>query len=338
MSAETMADETHWALWLHAVRPLPELAGLAAAAEERGAAAILVADEGTDRDVHVTLAALAARTRSALLVAAVSNPHSRHPVASAAAFASLAELAPGRIVAGFGAGGSRVFQPMGLDPTRPLTALRETVDVVDALLAGKTVDHDGTFTARDAALPWSPGPLPLAIAGRGPKVEQLAGERADWVLLAGKSLTRVAGLVARLRAAGVAARGRPPAIAWNPAAAWTETLAEEIRAHLAYITVDLPPPERRALGVDDDLAARLRRVVTTDGPEAAAPLIPTAVLDEYAIIGDRAAVVSRLARLRQEVRPELIAFDASDYSVAFLDECAAVASDAGVVAGPIPRP
>src|ERR1700685_3877992 len=118
-------------MWLHAVRPLPELAGLAAHAEEQGAAAILVADEGTDRDLHVTLAALAQRTRTALLIAAVTNPYSRHPVATAAAFASLAELAPGRIVAGFGAGGSRVLGPMAIDADRPFSALRDTIDIVD---------------------------------------------------------------------------------------------------------------------------------------------------------------------------------------------------------------
>src|SRR5438093_401001 len=80
-----------------------------------------------------------------LLMGAVTNPHSRHPVATAAAFASLAELAPGRVVAGFGAGGTRVFDPLGLHPARPFTALRECVDVVDSLLRGHAVSHRGEF-------------------------------------------------------------------------------------------------------------------------------------------------------------------------------------------------
>src|ERR1700736_6860945 len=142
-------------LWLHAVRPLPQLAELSPSAEDMGAAAILVADEGTDRDIHVTLAALAQRTRSVMLVAAVSNPYSRHPVASAAAFASLAELAPGRIVAGFGAGGGLLLGTTGPTPSRPVTALQETIEVVDSLLSGKVVDHAGEFSVRAAALPWS---------------------------------------------------------------------------------------------------------------------------------------------------------------------------------------
>jgi hypothetical protein len=39
-----------WALWLHAVRPVPDLVGLARAAEDLGAYALLLADEGIDRD------------------------------------------------------------------------------------------------------------------------------------------------------------------------------------------------------------------------------------------------------------------------------------------------
>src|SRR6478672_4691284 len=132
-SARVPSTETGWGLWLHAVRPVAQLAALAAFAEARGASAILVADEGTDRDLFVTLAALGQRTSRVLLFGAVTNPHSRHPVSIAAAFGSLAELAPGRVVAGFGTGGSRVFGPLGLAPARPYTALVECVDVVEAL-------------------------------------------------------------------------------------------------------------------------------------------------------------------------------------------------------------
>ncbi len=332
------SELTRWGLWLHAVRPLHELGDLAAAAEALGAAAILVADEGTDRDVHVTLAALAHRTRSALLMAAVTNPLSRHPVTTAAAIASLAELAPGRIVAGFGTGGGRVTGPTGLHPARPFSALEEAIGVVTALLEGKTVDHEGQFTVRQGALSWSPSPIPIAVAGRGPRVERLAAERADWVLLAGKDTAAVESLVERLRRRGTAARGRPPAIAWNPVAAWTTPMIDEARSHLAYITVDLPAADRQALGVDDSLVARLRRVVNTEGPEAAAPLVPDSVVERYAVVGDRPGVVARLGELRARVRPELLVFDAGDYSVGFVEQCADLAADAGACSGPLPVP
>jgi 5,10-methylenetetrahydromethanopterin reductase len=306
-----------------------ELARLAATAEALGAAAILVADEGTDRDLYVTLAALAQSTSRVLLVGAVTNPHSRHPVATAAAFASLAELAPGRIVAGFGTGGSRVFGPMRLQPRRPFTALVECVDIGTALWRGEVVDHRGELGVSHAALAWSPGPVPIAIAGRGPRVEQLAARRADWMLLAGRPVDSVAGLIGDVRATGQATRGRPAAIAWNPSAAWTEAMRADVRTHLAYMAVDMPAAERTRLGLDDAQTARLREIVTTRGPEAAGPLIPDALVDRYAVTGSRSRVVTRLAALLELARPELLLFEAGDYSEAYLESAASVILDAG---------
>jgi alkanesulfonate monooxygenase SsuD/methylene tetrahydromethanopterin reductase-like flavin-dependent oxidoreductase (luciferase family) len=327
-----MSAKTGWGVWLHAVRPADELANLAAAAEDLGATAVLVADEGTDRDLHVTLATLALRTRRVLLVGAVTNPFSRHPVATAAAFAALGELAPGRIVAGFGAGGSRVFGPMRLKPRRPFTALVECVDVVQALWRGEVVDHTGEFDVDGASLPWSPGPLQLAIAGRGPRVERFAAERADWILLAGRAISRVAPLVTELRAVGVRTRNHAASIAWNPTAAWTAPMVDQIRAHFAYMVVDMPAADRTALGFEDDRIAQLKERVNSHNLEAAAALIPDTVLDRFAVTGSRAQVVARLAELRHAVQPEIVLFDADDYSVAFLEQVAGVARDAGAVA------
>ena len=192
---------------------------------------------------------------------------------------------------------------MGLQPRRPFSALRECVDVVDALLRGEAVEHRGEFSVR-AQLPWSSGGLQIAIAGRGPRVERLAATRADWVLLAGRAIAAVAVLVPRLRALGVTNRGRVAAIAWNPNVAWTEPMRDDVRAHLSYMLADMPESERV-------------------GPEA--------LLERFAVTGSRAEVVQRLDRLRRSVTPELFAFDAYDYSVAFVNELADVVAEAGIL-------
>jgi 5,10-methylenetetrahydromethanopterin reductase len=325
MSSET----TYWGVWLHAARPVADLAELAAHAEHLGAAAILVADEGTDRDLFVTLAAIAQRTQRANVFAAVTNPHSRHPVATAAAFASLAELAPGRIVAGFGTGGSRVFGPMALTPRRPFTALVDALDIVQPLLRQERVTHHGEVSADQASLPWSTHHVPIAIAGRGPRVERLAAERADWFLLAGRAVDRVPALATELRGTT-----RHLKIAWNPSLAWTLALEAEVRGHLAYMVVDMPHADRLTVGVNDALAARLKHVVATAGPEHAGPLLPPAVLDRFAIAGCRASVIARLRTALDQVRPELVLFEAHDYSRAYVEDAAELAHAAGAAAYP----
>lgn len=325
MSAE---GAPRWGLWLHGERPVPELAALAAHAEARGAAAVFLADELLDRDIYVTLAAVAAATRHLLLVPAITNPYSRHPVTTAVALASLDELAPGRVVTGLGVGGNLVLRPLGLAPERPYTALVETADVVRRLQAGERVTHRGQFQVVDAAVPWARGPLPLAVAGRGPRVEAYATRHADWLLLAGKPIADLPAIAAEARSAP--GRAGPAKIAWNPAAAWQPDAVRELRRHFAYMTVDLPAAWRERVGVTDGDVARLRAALAAGGPHAAEPLVPDAVLDAFALVGDRPSVVARLRAAADELAPELVVFGLSRYADEAVDEVAALAADAGL--------
>jgi len=106
---------------------LLELAGLA---EDLGYDCFWHADEKFHRDPFVGLSLLAANTRRLQLGVCVTEPYARHPALIAMAIASLAELAPGRMVLGLGAGGSG-FPAMGVVREHPSTALREAVGIRD---------------------------------------------------------------------------------------------------------------------------------------------------------------------------------------------------------------
>lgn len=320
---------THWALWFHAIEPIDHLVALAREAERLGAGAILIADEGIDRDLYVVMTAIAAATKRIALIPGITNPFSRHPVATAAALATLEELAPGRIVAGLGVGGSMVFGPMGIAPKRPFSALAETVDVVDRLLAGDEVTHEGEFVTRQAKLPWAPGRIPIAIAGRGPKVQQLAADRGDWVLLAGKKISGVPALVEGVRRRAADAGRRPPAVAWNPGAAWTAEAIATTRPRFSYMTIDMDPADKAAFGITDETVAALRRLLLESGPDAAAHLVPDAVLEQFAIVGDRAHVLEGLSAARAAATPEVLAFEMHAYTLEHVADVADLATAAG---------
>ena len=319
-----------WGLWLEPVLPPLELAALAQEAERAGASHVFVADEGTERDLFVVLSVIAQSTSRVLLGAGITNALTRHPVTLAAGFATLAELAPGRIVAGFGTGGTRTLAPMGLEPARPYTTLVQCIDVVEELLAGKEVTIEGEFAARDAKLSWSPGPLPIATAGRGPKVERLGATRADWILLSGKQIDLVAETCARIRDAGKSA-GNAPRIAWSSYIGWDEDTLENVRPHFTYIATDMPADLRRAAGIDDDTAARIQTIMLKDGMEAAARLVPDEVVRRYAVVGDRDRTVAELARIRAAARPDMFLLPVNDYSRAgdFVRSAPALLADAG---------
>lgn len=317
---------TAWGLYVHATVPVPQLVALAREAERQGASAIVVPDEGTDRDVYVTLAAIASATSTIVLVTGITNPHSRHPVVTAAAFASLAELAPGRVVVGLGTGGSMVFGPMGLAPARPYTALRETVDVVEALLDGTRVRHEGEVTVTGAQLGWSPGRLPVAIAGRGPRVEQLAIDRADWLLSAGRPAATMPELVDRQRSGR---QGPPAKLAWGTMTAWTDAGVACLRPYFAFITTNTPRPELHAIGVPDEVIDQIAAAFADEGLDAAAALVPDGLVEHYAVIDDAAGVARRLGAAARSFAPELVLIEAVEPTVDYIRQMATVADAAG---------
>lgn len=325
-----MTSGATWGLWLEPLLPPSELAAMAREAEDAGASHVFVADEGTERDLFVVMAVIAQATSRVLLGAGVTNPFTRHPVTLAAAFATLAELVPGRVVAGFGTGGSRTLAPMDLEPSRPYSALVQCLDVVEQLLAGKEVTFDGEFGVRGARLSWSPGPLPIATAGRGPKVESLGATRADWILLSGKPADLVPRVCAGIREAGAAA-GNVPRIAWSAYIGWDEAMLDEVRPHFTYIATDMPADLRRAAGIDDRTAERIRAIMLKDGMDAAARLVPNHVVRRYAVVAPRERAVAELARIREDARPDMFLLPVNDYARAgeFVRSAARILIEAG---------
>ena len=99
--------------------------------------------------------------------------------------ATLASLAPGRVIGGIGHGVQPWMGQMGVRPASPLTALEEVLVTTRRLLAGETLDEAGEYvTSRGIGLEHRPDPVPPVVAGvRGPKSLAVAGRSADGVIL-----------------------------------------------------------------------------------------------------------------------------------------------------------
>jgi 5,10-methylenetetrahydromethanopterin reductase len=143
-------------------------------------------DEKFFKDCYIGLCLVAQNTRNISLGPCVTDPYSRHPIMTAAAIASLAEVAPNRTWLGIGAGG-RGFQAIGVDRDRPAIAIREAVFIIRELLSGKTVDYKGeVISLHERSLDFKPiQHVPIMIAtGHGRFIQSLAGEIGDAVMLA----------------------------------------------------------------------------------------------------------------------------------------------------------
>ena len=111
----------------------------------------------------------------------------RTAAVTAMEIATLASIAPGRVVGGIGHGIQSWMEQMGVRPESPLTTLGEVMDAVRRLLRGEEVTVDGRTVHLDhVRLEHVPDPVPPVLAGvRGPKSMALAGRVADGVVLAG---------------------------------------------------------------------------------------------------------------------------------------------------------
>lgn len=259
-----------WGVSLMPDLPVAEMARLGAVADEAGFDRCWLFDEGVaTRDLYVTLTALALSTTRIHLGPGITNPYTRHPGVTAAAIASLHELSGGRAFLGLGAGGSLTLGPLGIAGDRPATTMRESIQVIRALLDGGPVDFDGSvLRLRHAQLSYGDPDIPLWVAARGPRILATGAELADGVSLDHIHRDFLTEQVGRVRAVAADA-GNDVSIAYSATLVVTDADLERVRRHMTYRLVDSPPAVREALGMGDDDVEALRQALA-DGLDAAA--------------------------------------------------------------------
>jgi 5,10-methylenetetrahydromethanopterin reductase len=166
--------------------PTVRLVELARRAEAAGFDRFGVSDWRFYQDCFVVMTACLQGTARLQVESLVTDPFVRHPSLTAAAHATMDELAPGRAIMGIGGG---IEQPRfwGESRPHPLRAVRETVEICRHMWRGDEVQYDGqVMRLHDARLQFvAPRPnIPVLIAARGRRMLQLAGELADIVHLA----------------------------------------------------------------------------------------------------------------------------------------------------------
>jgi 5,10-methylenetetrahydromethanopterin reductase len=158
-------------------------------AEEQGYEAVWQAESRLAREATIPMAAFAAVTDRIKVGAGVVNNWTRNPALLASTFSTLDDLAPGRVILGLGAWWEPLASKVGVDRRKPLTAMRETVQAVRALLNNETVTFDGEFVHLDGVeLDYvyherRPKNVPIYIGATGMKMMELGGEVGDGVLL-----------------------------------------------------------------------------------------------------------------------------------------------------------
>jgi 5,10-methylenetetrahydromethanopterin reductase len=162
---------------------LADVVGAVGAAEEAGFDYFWYGNEKLHPDMWVGLTAAALNSTSIGIGTFIVDPYVQHPAVTAATVATLDHYSGGRAVLVLGAGGSGLHE-LGLERTKPLAAVEDTVEIVRALLRGERVEREGPrFPARAQLHFAARADLPIWIATRGDRMLELAGRIADGVMI-----------------------------------------------------------------------------------------------------------------------------------------------------------
>jgi len=158
-------------------------------AEQKGFEAVWQAESRLVRDAIVPMAAYAAVTEKLKVGSGVINNWTRNIGLLASTFLTLDDLAQDRIICGIGAWWDPLAKNVGIDRKKPLTAMKETVQILKRLLAMERVTFHGQFIHVDGIEldvvhgRTEPRNVPVFIGATGPKMIELTGEIADGIVL-----------------------------------------------------------------------------------------------------------------------------------------------------------
>lgn len=293
------------------------LVAIARSLEDWGFSAFWYPDEKFYRDCYIGLSLVAISTRQLRLGPCITDPYSRHPILTAVAIGTLAELAPGRVWLGIGPGG-RGLPEIGVTQARPAVAIREAVEIIRGLLSGQSVDYHGEILSlKDRPLDFqAPPDIKILIGtGHGRYVQQLAGEIADAVMLANYARPEIIQKSLKWVEKGAAKAGKQLADRYLISrvdvavhedgalarAAVAPKILSALRASypdLSYLE-DLPELQisSRLLEVLEKKDYRSRMYYAN--PENSAPLIPEALSRYLAVAGTPGEVVDQLSAIQE---------------------------------------
>jgi F420-dependent oxidoreductase-like protein len=272
-----------------------EIRDSAVLAEELGYSSLSMG-ESWGEDALTSLAQLAAVTTRIRIGSSIVPVFARSPANLAMTALNIDRMSEGRFFLGLGTSGQLVVQDLHGEAFRkPLTRMREYIDIVRKAMRGERLDHDGEFfhtqRFRLRITPYRPN-LPIYIASLSPASLRLTGELADGWLPIFLAPSRMDAAVAELKAGAEAAGRSLRDIAISPQVSMyvTDDIAaarDRERPHIAFYIGGMGVfyhqyMHRIGFGAEAD---RSRQVYLGRERDKAAQLVTDEMVDAMTIIG-----------------------------------------------------
>jgi 5,10-methylenetetrahydromethanopterin reductase len=285
-------------------KPISEIVALAKMVDELGFETLTIYDDLMFKPVWPLLTAAALQTRRVRLGPGVVNPYLTHPAILAGNLALLDECSNTRAYLGIGKGAFLEF--LHVEQPKPITAVRESIELVRRFLRGDRTAYAGKLfqAAESAFFRWTPprADVPIMVGTWGKKMAEMAAEVADEVKASAMWNADYAAMLADHIAAGAARAGRAAAavklvIGPLTSIADDRTAARE-RARLS-LAIYLPylHPMTEFVGVEPELIQRVGAASSRGDYAGAARLISDDVLGRMTLCGDANDIIAEIERV-----------------------------------------
>ncbi len=291
-SVELVPKEPFWRLRVYAIT-----------AERLGYSAVWLSEHFFNRSSVVTSTYLALRTRKISIGLGVLNPYAFNPLTMAQFAASLAELAPGRIMLSIGAGDPVTLSAMGYEQREPLRRVEEAVRTVRTLLAGDRPSVSARLDFRPQ------GPVPVYVAAQGMKMLELAGRIGDGVLVNSANLPFLEESLKVVRRSASSSGGKRVDVEVEVLTSVHEERAKAVKTvkpYVAVVLLGLPGSWRERLGVREELLADLREAVSRGEWLRVHELMPDDLALSLSLAGSGVDVARSLSELPLEMMDGLV--------------------------------
>ncbi|MHA1712862.1 MAG: LLM class flavin-dependent oxidoreductase [Candidatus Ranarchaeia archaeon] len=286
---------------------------MACALDKNGVDAIVVSADLWAHDIFVLCGAFATHTQK-IKLAFVTNPYSWLPALVARSAATLASLSNGCVRICFCAGGSFTLKPLDIPMwNKPVTRLREAIQICRQMLTGKSIDYHGKiFTLNNTHIDFPfPDETPgIFIAGRGLKIMALTGELADGAFIEPISTVYENKIMAIIEQEAYRHKRNPDEIIFNAPITYVQKTEEDFSK---YVTIRIANALKDTLlyllkmfeqDISRETMEKIIRIHNSPTPEAAIPFVTQDVSVLYRGMGNSTEQMLTIAeeKVRQVFR------------------------------------
>jgi len=267
---------------------------------------IWITDHFNNRNVYVSLAMIAAYTDKIKLGPGVTSPYLVHPIMTAQSVASLNEIAPGRVVCGLGAGDKTTLGMVNVGQVSPLSAVRETTQVIRFVSSNQKIKLDGNvFEIQGARMNFSvSNEIPIFIGAQGPKMLALAAEIGNGVLINASHPKDIEHAFSSIRK-GIEKAGKKPEeleVAAYTSFSVHKDAEKAVKAAIpivAFIVAGSPKPVLNGHGIDAEDAKKITGAISQANWKEAFSSVTDEMVEAFSVCGTPEECVGKIEGLQK---------------------------------------